>query len=52
MKRDKNPAAVELGRRGGQAQVPKGFATLTEDERKEKAKQGARARWKNKGKKT
>lgn len=46
----KNPAAVELGRRGGQKKVPKGYAVLSDEERAERAREGARARW-AKGKK-
>jgi hypothetical protein len=41
----KNPAAVELGRRGGSAKVAKGFSTLTMDERKANASAAANARW-------
>lgn len=52
MAKAKNSAAVELGRRGGKKKVPKGFAVLTEEERREKAKAGASARWaKEKGSK-
>jgi hypothetical protein len=41
----KNPAAVELGRRGGQKKVPKGFAMMTDERRAEIAKRAAAARW-------
>jgi ribosomal protein L9 len=47
----KNPAAVELGRRGGSKKVKKGFATLTPEQRAEKAREGALARWASKAKK-
>lgn len=47
----KNPAAVELGRKGGRAKVPKGFATMTDEERKAIQSAGGKARWKNKTKK-
>lgn len=43
--REKNPAAVALGRLGGQARVRKGFGTLSPEERSAKAKEGALARW-------
>jgi hypothetical protein len=36
---------VEGGRKGGLAKVPKGASMLTPAERKEKARQAARARW-------
>jgi len=42
----KNPAAVELGRRGGLAKVPKGFASLTKAQRVAMAKAAAAKRWK------
>jgi hypothetical protein len=41
----KNSAAVELGRLGGQAKVPKGFSSLTPERRREIAKLAAEARW-------
>jgi hypothetical protein len=41
----KNPAAVALGRLGGQAKVPKGFSALSDEDRKENAKKAAEARW-------
>jgi hypothetical protein len=47
----KNPAAVALGRLGGKAKVPKGFAMLSEAERKESASNAALARWGKKKKK-
>jgi hypothetical protein len=49
--KDKNPAAVELGRLGGQVRVPKGFAVLTKEQRKEAARIGATARWEKRKKK-
>jgi hypothetical protein len=43
----KNPAAVQLGRRGGKATARK----LTREQRKESARKAAQARWaKQKGK--
>jgi hypothetical protein len=45
MARKKNPAAVALGRLGGRKRVPKGFSMLDEAQRKEMARQAARARW-------
>lgn len=48
MARKKDPAAVELGRRGGQVKVPKGFSALTKQQRIENAKAAAAARWKGK----
>lgn len=47
----KNAAAVELGRLGGQARVPKGVSALTDEERSERGKQAAAARWGKKPKK-
>jgi hypothetical protein len=41
----KDPAAVLLGRRGGQAKVPKGFSMLSAEERSEVGKKAAAARW-------
>lgn len=35
----------EAGRKGGKARVPKGFAVLSPEERRERARQGALARW-------
>ena len=45
MPRKKNPHAVALGRRGGKKRVPKGVAMLTAQERHERAKKAAAARW-------
>jgi predicted RNA binding protein YcfA (HicA-like mRNA interferase family) len=41
----KNPAAVELGRRGGQKKVPKGFSTMEPGRRAELGKKAAEKRW-------
>lgn len=41
----KNAAAVALGRLGGQARVPKGVSALTDEERSERGKKAAAARW-------
>ena len=38
-------ALAAIGRKGGQAKVPKGFATLTPEERKARAQESARLRW-------
>jgi len=39
---------ASIGRKGGQAKVKKGTATLTKAQRSARAKQAAAARWKNK----
>ena len=40
-----NPArAVEMGRKGGRAKVPKGFSTMTPERRREVAATGGRGR--------
>ena len=36
---------MALGRLGGKKKVKKGFGTLTDAERKDKARAGAQARW-------
>jgi general stress protein YciG len=36
---------AEIGRKGGQAKVPKGIAVLSDEERKKRAQQAAAARW-------
>ena len=41
MTKKKNPAAVELGRKGGKTSAEK----LTDAQRKEKARKAAQARW-------
>jgi hypothetical protein len=41
MAKKKDPAAVHLGRKGGRASAQK----LTEEQRKEKARKAAQARW-------
>lgn len=46
----KNEAAVALGRLGGAARVTKGVGTLSPEERVERAKAGAAARWAKKRK--
>ena len=45
MAKQKNPAAVELGRLGGQVRVPKGVSVLTDEERSERGKAAAAAWW-------
>jgi len=45
MAKVKDPAAVSLGRRGGLKKVPKGAAMLSPEERTERAKAMAQARW-------
>ena len=42
----KNAAAVELGRKGGAVKVPKGFATMDEEDSKKIQSAGGKARWK------
>ena len=46
MAKRKNPAAVQLGRRGGKARM----TTMTPEQRAEVAKKAAAARWKDKPK--
>jgi len=45
----KNPAAVELGRKGGSTKTDKtkrrGFASLTPEQRREMARRANEARW-------
>lgn len=50
MAQKKNAAAVELGRRGGKKKVPKGFATMSDEDRKRIQSAGGKARWGAKGK--
>lgn len=45
MAEKKNPAAVALGRRGGQKKVPKGYSSLSKAARVENAQRAAEARW-------
>ena len=45
-KKNKNPAAVELGKKGGKARQAK----LTPEERRELGKKGMASRWGKKGK--
>jgi hypothetical protein len=42
----RNPAAVELGRRGGLKGGPARAKSLTKNEKKESARMAAKARWK------
>lgn len=50
----KNKAAAALGRKGGRkggkARVPKGFSSLTPEQRSEMAKAAAAKRWANRPK--
>lgn len=46
VKKEKNPAAVALGRLGGKQKVAKGFAKMTPDRRSEIAQAAAKKRWK------
>lgn len=39
----------KIGRKGGQAKVSKGTASLSDEERKERGRKGAEARWGKKG---
>jgi hypothetical protein len=41
----KNWTAATMGAKGGSARVPKGFATLTPEQRKKIAKAAAKKRW-------
>jgi general stress protein YciG len=36
---------ADIGRKGGQARVPKGFAALTPEERRERGRAAIAARW-------
>jgi hypothetical protein len=45
MAKKKNRAAVELGRKGGKASAER----LTQEQRKEKARNAAKARWAKRG---
>jgi hypothetical protein len=45
MAKRKNPAAVSLGRQGGKAKVPKGFAKMDPERRAAIAKKAAESRW-------
>jgi hypothetical protein len=44
MSEKKNPAAVALGRLGGKARVPKGFAKFDPERRAEASRRGLEAR--------
>jgi hypothetical protein len=46
----KSAAAVELGRKGGKKKVPKGLATMSDDDKKRVQSAGGKARWKNREK--
>jgi hypothetical protein len=48
MAEEKNPAAVELGRRGGLKGGKARAAKLTPEERSESARKAAKARWEKK----
>ena len=50
MAKKKNAAAVELGRKGGAVKVPKGFATMSDEDRKRIQSAGGKARWTGKKK--
>lgn len=48
MAKSGNPVSdylAEIGRKGGQAKVAKGFSTLTDEQRKENARKAAQTRW-------
>ncbi len=45
MTEEKNPAAVELGRRGGMKGGKARAAKMTAEERSESARKAAKARW-------
>jgi hypothetical protein len=45
MSEEKNPAAVELGRRGGLKGGPARAKKLTKEQRSESARKAAQARW-------
>ena len=45
MSEEKNPAAVELGRRGGLKGGHARAAKMTKEERSESARKAAKARW-------
>ena len=45
MAKRKNPAAVALGRKGGQKKVAKGFSVMAPERRREIARKAAAARW-------
>jgi len=50
MAKRKNAAAVALGRRGGKKKVPKGFSSLSPEQRRKMGQAAAAARWGKKGK--
>jgi hypothetical protein len=44
----KNPVSsylAQIGKKGGEKKVPKGVAMLSEEERRERARKAAQARW-------
>jgi hypothetical protein len=44
----RNPVSsylAKIGKKGGQKKVPKGVAVLSEEERRQRARQAAQARW-------
>jgi hypothetical protein len=51
MTEEKNPAAVELGRRGGLKGGKARAAKMTQEERTESARKAAKARWAKKRRK-
>lgn len=46
-KKRKDPAAVTLGRKGGRAKVPKGFAKMDPERLRQIGKDTAKKRWGN-----
>jgi len=44
-KKEKNPAAVALGRLGGKRKVQKGFAKMSPERRSQIGREAARKRW-------
>lgn len=44
---DVSKAAAVMGRKGGRKRVPKGFATMSAEDRKRIQVAGGKARWKN-----
>jgi len=52
MSEEKNPAAVALGRLGGKARVPKGFAKFDPKRRAEASRKGVEAKRNKRAKET
>ena len=50
-KDDLSEAAAKLGRKGGKAKVPKGFARMSRTNRRRVQSAGGKARWKPKDQK-